>query len=280
MKVDLHIHTQASDGTWSPAQLVDRVCAAGIGLFASIDHDSMDSVAACEALALKAGIHFLRGVEISATLDGILYHILAYGIDPANAALRRLLDSNSRQAEAMDLECIRLLHRDQFPVDSAAYEAYVNDPGRGGWKGLNYLIDRGICTDVDDFFYRLFDEHRPIPLPIYPKPAEVFAIVLAAGGVPILAHPGANWLRITEEVLDDFRHAGLRGLECYTSYHNTDMTQRFLKWCRSHDLLISGGSDCHGDYVSNRKLGAPAIQLADLRLGELEKAIIPALALV
>jgi 3',5'-nucleoside bisphosphate phosphatase len=275
MKVDLHIHTQASDGTWSPAQLVKQVRTAGIGLFAVIDHNSMASVAACEALALASGLHFLRGVEISASLDGILYHILAYGIDPTNAALQRLLASNSGQEEAAETEGIRILQRDNFPVDPAAYEAYINNPARGGWKGLNYLIDRGICADVDDFFSRLFDKGRPYPFPIYPKPAEVFSTILAAGGTPILAHPGANWLHIAEEVLEDFRQAGMRGLECYTSYHNLDLTQRFLKWCRRHDLLITGGSDCHGDYAPNRKLGAPSIELSDLHLGELAKAIIP-----
>lgn len=274
MRVDLHIHTQASDGTWSPPQLVERVRTAGIGLFAVIDHNTMDSVAACEALAHKSGLRFIRGVEISAGLNGILYHILAFGIDPANAALHRLLDSNSRQEELVDLECIHILQRDNFPVNPAEYEAYENNPARGGWKGLNYLIDHGVCTDVDDFFGRLFDERRPLPSPVYPKPAEIFAVILAAGGVPILAHPGANWLHITEEVLEDFRQDGMRGLECYTSYHNIDTTQRFLKWCRRHDLLITGGSDCHGDYVPNRKLGVPSIELTDLRLGELEKAII------
>jgi 3',5'-nucleoside bisphosphate phosphatase len=274
MRVDLHIHTHASDGTWSPSQLVDKVRAAGIGLFAAIDHNSMDSVAECEALALRHGLRFLRGVEISASLNGILYHILAYGIDPANPALRQLLVSNAQHEKDADLECIHILQGDNLPVDPAAYKSYENNPSRGGWKGLNYLIDQGICADVDDFFGRLFDAHRPLPLPVYPKPAEVFPIILAAGGTPILAHPGANWLQITEEVVADFRQAGLRGLECYTSYHNKEATQRFLKWCGRHDLLITGGSDCHGDYVSNRKIGVPSIELADLRLGELENAIL------
>jgi 3',5'-nucleoside bisphosphate phosphatase len=274
MKVDLHIHTHASDGSWSPTQLVNKVRAAGIGLFAAIDHNSMDSVAECEELALKSGLSFLRGVEISASLNGILYHILAYGINPANATLRQLLASNSQHEKDADLECIHILQRDNFPVDPAAYLAYKNNPARGGWKGLNYLLDQGICTDVDDFFGRLFDRHRPLPIPAYPQPAEVFSIIRAAGGTPILAHPGASWLQITEKVVEEFRQSGLQGLECYTSYHNKDATQRFLKWCRDRDLLITGGSDCHGDYVSNRKLGVPSIELADLRLGELEKAIL------
>jgi predicted metal-dependent phosphoesterase TrpH len=274
MKVDLHIHSQASDGTWSPAQLVEQVRAAGIDIFAAVDHDCMASVAACEALALESGLRFLRGVEISTTMNGNLYHMLAYGFDSSNIALRRLLDSNYRQHEATDLECLHILQRDNFPVDLGAYEAYENDPARGGWKALNYLIDLGICTGVDDFLSRLFGKHRPMPFPTFPSPAEIVAIIVAAGGVPILAHPGAQWLNNIEAVLEDFRHAGIRGLECYTSYHNPDAAQRFVAWCRRHDLLITGGSDCHGDFVPNRKLGVPPITDNDLRLGELGSAII------
>jgi 3',5'-nucleoside bisphosphate phosphatase len=273
MKVDLHIHTQASDGSWTPAQLVERVRAAGIGLFAAIDHDSIDSVAACEALARESGLRFLRGAEFSTTLNGNLYHMLAYGFDPANEALRRLLDSNHQQHEAADLEYLHILRRDNFPIDMASYEAYENNPARGGWKVLNYLIDQGICADVDDFFSRLFGKDRPMPVPTFPSPTEVISIVVAAGGVPILAHPGAQWLNTAEEVLEDFRQAGIRGLECYTSYHDTDATRHFVAWCQRHDLLITGGSDCHGDFVPNRKLGVPEIAHTDLRLGELENAI-------
>ncbi len=274
MKVDLHIHTQASDGTWTPAQLVERVCSAGIGLFAAIDHDSINSVAACEALAIKSGLQFMRGVELSTTLNGILYHMLAYGIDPANASLRRLLAENQQRHDAMDLDCLRLLQTDGIPIDIAAFEAYQNNPARGGWKGLNFLIDQGICTGVDDCFSRLFGDHRPMPLPTFPSPAEIIPIVLEAGGVPILAHPGAQWIGISDEVLESFHQTGLRGLECYTIYHDAAMTRRFVDWCRSHDMLITGGSDCHGSYTPKRGLGVPSIEYSDLRLGELANAII------
>jgi 3',5'-nucleoside bisphosphate phosphatase len=274
MRVDLHIHSQASDGTWTPEQLVEHVCATGIELFAAIDHDSVASVAACETLARRAGIHFLRGVEICSTLNGNLYHILAYGIDPANASLLRLLDSNQQQHDITDIEGLQILQRDNFPVSLSDFEIYKNNPARGGWKALNYLIDRGLCTGVDDCFNRLFGKHRPMPFPVFPSPAEVLPTIAAAGGVPILAHPGAQWINIEEEVLEEFRRVGIRGLECYTSYHNVDATRRFVEWCRRHDLLITGGSDCHGDYAAGRKLGVPSISLTDLRLGELETSII------
>lgn len=274
MKVDLHIHTQASDGTWTPMQLVEHVRAAGIGLFAVADHDSIDSVAACEILARESGPRFLRGAEFCSTLEGNVYHILAYGFDPGNAALRRLLNSNYQLRESTDLGCLQILQRDNFPIDLEAYKAYKNNPARGGWKGLNFLIDQGLCANVDDFLGRLFGKHRPLPFPAFPPPSEILAAIISAGGVPILAHPGAQWLKMDEELLEMFRKTGIRGLECYTSYHNEDAARRFVAWCRRHDLLVTGGSDCHGDFTPNRKLGIPAIAYDDLRLGELEDEIL------
>ncbi len=274
MRVDLHIHSQASDGTWTPEQLVENVRATGIELFAVIDHDSVDSVAACEALARESGLRFIRGVEISSTLNGNLYHILGYGIDPANASLLRMLDENQRRHDGTDLECLHILKRDNFPVDLDDFEAYTNDRSRGGWKALNYLIDRKLCTGVDDCFNRLFGKHRPIPFPVFPAPADVIETIAGAGGVPILAHPGAQWVNSAERILEDFLRMGLRGLECYTSYHKPEAARGFAEWCRRNDRLITGGSDCHGNYATGRKLGVPVINHTDLRLGELENAIL------
>ncbi len=274
MRADLHIHSQASDGTWTPKELVANVRATGIELFAVIDHDSVGSVAECEALARAAGLRFLRGVEISSTRDGNLYHILGYGIDPANASLLRMLEENRRLHDAIDRECLHILKRDNFPVDLDDFEAYENDRSRGGWKALNYLIDLKLCTGVDDCFNRLFGKHRPIPFPVYPEPAEVLRTIADAGGVPILAHPGAQWVNSEDGVLESFREIGLRGLECYTSYHKPEVTRSFVEWCRQRDLLITGGSDCHGNYATGRKLGVPVIDHTDLRLEEIEKAIL------
>jgi len=274
MRVDLHIHSQASDGTWTPIELVANVRTAGIELFAVIDHDSVDSVAECGALALGAGLRFIRGVEISSTLDGNLYHILGYGIDPANDSLQQILYENQRRHDAIDMECLQILKRDGFPVDLEDYETYTNDRSRGGWKALNYLIDLRLCTGVDDYFNRLFGTHRPMPFPVFQAPAEILETIAAAGGVPILAHPGAQWVNSDERILEEFLRMGLRGLECYTSYHKPEVTARFADWCRRRGLLITGGSDCHGDYTAGRKLGIPIVEHTDIYLGDIENAIL------
>ncbi|MBN1177643.1 MAG: PHP domain-containing protein [Anaerolineae bacterium] len=271
LRTDLHIHTTASDGRWHPQEVVAHVLEEGIGLFAVIDHESVGSVEAAAALAREAGLAFLNGVEISALFEGSVFHILGYGIDPRHAGLLDLLEANKARMNWINEEVLRRLIAAGYPVSLAEYEAFEYDLSRGGWKALNYLIDKGVCQGAQDFFTRLFvDPFRP-PAPDFPPVPEVVDAVRAAGGVPILAHPGGSLrhVGVRGETLAPFRALGVTGLECYSSYHDAQTTAVCLDFCARHDWLVTGGSDCHGGFVG-RPLGVPRVDASDLRLGELE----------
>ena len=274
MRTDLHIHTIASDGCWTPERVVAEVEARSIGLFAITDHDSIASVLPAEALAREAGLAFMRGVEVSTLLDGRLFHILAYGFDMDDLPLAALLRENSTRLDQHNDKTIQRLIATGYEIDLEDYAAYEYDPTRGGWKALNFLIDRGFCTDVRDYVRNL-GARLSTEWPSFPHPAEAIATIREAGGVPILAHPGIS-LRdegVSDETLRPFLDSGIAGLECYSHYHDEATTRFCLDWCDRHDLLITGGSDCHGGFVG-RELGVPAVDTADLRLGELEERII------
>ncbi|MDY7075294.1 MAG: PHP domain-containing protein [Chloroflexota bacterium] len=274
MHTDLHIHTTASDGCWTPEQVVIEVQARGIGLFAIADHDSIASVPTAEVLALEAGLTFLRGVEISTLLEGHLFHVLAYGFDLNNPAFALLLQENKAKLLQTNEVTLRLLVAAGYEIDLDDYAAYEHDRTRGGWKALNFLIDRGFCTDVRDYFENL-TANLPTNRPAFPHPTEAIPIIRGAGGVPILAHPGVSLrhVGVTGETLRPLLDSGIAGLECYSHYHDEATTRFCLEWCNRHDLLITGGSDCHGGFVG-RELGVPAVDIADLRLGELEERIV------
>jgi predicted metal-dependent phosphoesterase TrpH len=269
MRADLHIHTTASDGCWPPERVVAEVQERGIGLFAVADHDSVASVRPAETLALQAGLAFLCGVEISAVLDGRLFHVLAYGFDPDDPALASLLGENQARLLQTNEDVIHRLRAAGYQIDLDDYATYTYDRTRGGWRVLNFLIDRGLCTDVRDYFNTL-TAGLSLPLPPFPHPAEVISAIHQAGGVPILAHPGASLRHagLTEGSLRPFLDLGIGGLECYTHYHDEATTRFCLDWCDRHDLLITGGSDCHGGFVG-RELGVPVVDTDDLRLGDL-----------
>lgn len=270
IRVDLHIHTTASDGTWDAAQLVQKVKQAGIGLFSIADHDTVINLEAAAHLAAAEDIAFLPGVEICSTLNNQSFHILGYNIEAANPSLQKLLAYNTELMEETDHNSIRKLAAGGFPISYEEYCEYRHDPRRGGWKSLNFLIDKGLCSDINDFFANLFTKERGIVFPEFPPPCEAIAAIKAAGGVPVLAHPGSGFHGSTlEETLDFFAGEDIQGVECYHPCHDEATARRAAAWCDRRGLLITGGSDCHGDFVKNRCLGQPEIYLSQLRLGRL-----------
>lgn len=268
VRADLHLHTTASDGRWSPQQLIDEVRRAGLGLFAVTDHDSLGSVAETAERVRGSGLRFIQGVELSARLDGQLLHLLAYGFDPSHPGLTALVAENNARLATSGDETVRQLARAGYSISLDDYADYTWDRRRGGWKSLNFLIDRGFCHDVRSYFDHLLGgiEHFE---PAYPSPEEIVAMVRQAGGLVILAHPGtSSYNGLDARRLDQLVEMGIEGLECYSFHHDEATTRHFLEYCKSRDLLVTGGSDCHGGLVG-RSLGVPPIRVGDLRLGDL-----------
>ncbi|HSR31105.1 MAG TPA: PHP domain-containing protein [Anaerolineae bacterium] len=274
MRVDLHLHTTASDGRWPPVQLIDELYHSGIGIFAVTDHDSLGGLAETAEKVRGSGLHFLPGVELSARLNGQLYHLLGYGFEPDNPALIAFVEANNARLLDGSDEAVHLLAAAGYPISLEDYGTYTWDRRRGGWKGLNFLIDRGICRDVQSYFGELFGSELRHPEPEYPSPQEVIEVIREAGGLVMLAHPGAPFYNgLNTQRLDDLVDMGLSGLECYSFHHDEAGTRAFLAYCRSRDLLVTGGSDCHGGFAG-RALGVPPVKLSDLRLGEIADRLI------
>ncbi len=273
MRADLHIHTTASDGCWTPEQLIAQLQARSIHLFAVADHDTIASLSRCETLAQPAGMTLLPGVEISTRWGERLFHVLAYGFDRRHPRLNDLLVDNRAKLTTVGDLLIHRLWEEGYGIDLEAYANYQYEAGRGGWKTYNFLVDRGVCASVGEYAERFRDQLADIQ-PAFPHPAEAVSVIRAAGGVPILAHPGASLraVGVTEETLRPFLDWGIQGLECYSSYHDEETTHVCLAWCARHGRLVTGGSDCHGGFVG-RELGVPAVEIDDLRLGELAERI-------
>jgi len=275
MRVDLHIHTTASDGCWTPERLIQESLKIGLDILAVTDHDSVDSLTSVTNLARANGLRLVTGTEISCTLGGELFHILGLGIDFTNPALTQLLASNTALMEQKDDDSVKNLIQRGYCLDFREYQDYRYDLTRGGWKALNFLIDKSICTGPADFFSKLFAQ-EPVPFPIFPHPEEVLKIIKKAGGLAILAHPGGNLggdltkqNHQIEATLALFLEMGLDGLECYHPSHSPAVTQICLEWCQRNRRLISGGSDCHGEIIPSRRLGQPVLTADLLQLGDL-----------
>lgn len=270
MKADLHIHTTASDGTWTPQELVEQALQVGLGIFAVTDHDSVANVAETAALAQAAGLKFLPAAEICSTKEDLSFHILGYGIDINNKHLLELTRHNENLLRQKDVDSIALLKRDGWPVDCEEFAAYAYDRRRGGWAALAYLEDKGLCSGVNDFFQRIFTAEHDLGFPEFPPINQVVDAVHGAGGIAICAHAASGFHGPgLERVMDLLRTEPLDGFECYHSGHSEAGTQRLLRHCQKHNLYITGGSDCHGTFVPGRALGVPYVDTSMLKLGDL-----------
>ncbi len=270
VRADLHIHTTASDGTWTPAELISEAQKCGLGIIAVTDHDSIANVAETGKLAVQAGIKFLPGAEICSTKDDLSFHILGYGIDITNKPLLELMHHNEALLEQKDVDSIHLLARDGWDVDEAEFARYTYDRRRGGWRALAYLIDKGLCAGVGDFFSRIFTPEHDLGFPTFPSISEVINAIHGAGGVALCAHAASGFHGPgLEKVMDMLRTEKFDGFECYHSNHSEEGTQRLLRHCHKYDLLISGGSDCHGTFVASRHLGKPFVDTSMLKLDNL-----------
>jgi predicted metal-dependent phosphoesterase TrpH len=247
---------------------------AGIGLFSVTDHDSLGALTLTAELVRGSGLCFLPGVELSSRLNGQLLHLLAYGPDPDDPGLRALVSANNARLAGAGDDAVRLLVDTGYPISLADYATYTWDRRRGGWKSYNFLFDRGYCHGVRSYFDQLFGDGLAHPEGEFPSPDEVIAIARRAGAVVVLAHPGASFYNgMDVGRLDQLVDMGLQGLECYSFHHSQARTRSFLDYCRRRDLLVTGGSDCHGGFAG-RALGVPVVRGGDLRLGALEEMVI------
>lgn len=273
-RADLHVHTQASDSLWTPAQVVDGCLDEGIELLAIADHNTTAAVAEAESLALRAGLGFLHAVEVSTTVDDLLIHILGYGIEFDSPELQSCLAENRAREEAQREEDAHHLRTLGYPVSAAGYRAFHHDPRRGGFKLVSYLIDAGIIADLRDFG-RTIAPQLARPWPAYVDPAEAVAAIRAAGGIAVMAHPGGSLAKhggLTEANLERVLGYGIVGLECFTPYHDLAAIGACLQFCYARGLTITGGSDFHGHLIG-RQLGIPRVRTDQLRLHDISDHI-------
>jgi len=268
MKVDLHIHTTASDGCWGPEELVENIKEKDIYLFAAADHDSVGNVGPLLELSKKEGLNYIPAAEITAKHDGQICHILALGIDHTNEELLEVCRDNTERMRNLNTDQLKLLiDKGIVDLDLEEFKNYSFDRRRGGGALTNFLIDKKICKDFKESLTFVVS-HVTWDGPKYPSPEEVVRIIQSAGGHPVMAHPGSTLLGdgFTDEDFDKIMALGVEGMECYTNYHTPEMTQRFCDYCRPRNLLITAGSDCHGPLLKERVLGQPEAHLEDLNL--------------
>lgn len=277
-QIDLHIHSTCSDGTMTPEEICERAAARGVRLIAVCDHDCIDALPQLETAAPKAGLRWIRGVELDCAFENRVYHVLGYGYDADSPAFSRLVRENRQRLDDMSIQLLKRMEPETERVSLAQFLRYQNDPRRGGWAALNYFLDKQIASGFDEVML-LYGKYGCS----YAKAGFVSlekgcAAIHAAGGKAVLAHPGYSIKGDRYQYRAALRRmlsCGLDGVECYYPLHTPWQEEDALDFCRSHGLLITGGSDCHGDFQKTYEGGILDIGVCgtlweQIRLGNIE----------
>lgn len=261
--IDLHVHSNHSDGTCSPEELISLAQASGVSVFALTDHDTVSGVRKAKEIAARSAatgpeVKVISGVEISAAYQKKDIHILGLFIDETNPVLLTALEDavtardlrNEHMAELfralgipLTLEDLRLMNPDT--VITRAHFA-------------NYLIRHGHVKTSQEAFSRYLGYDAPCFVPReYMQPERAVSLILQAGGLPVLAHPLLYKLPPAEleALLKRLSAAGLKGLEVYYSSNTGFDEQICYSLANRFGLLMTGGSDFHGANKPNLYLG-------------------------
>lgn len=259
MRIDLHTHTRASDGTQTAPELVQAASAAGLDVLAVTDHDTTEAWAEATRAAEQVGITLVRGIEISCRHLGRGVHLLAYLPDPTYpplvSHLRKILDGRSSRVPAM-LDRLRSAGVD---VDIADVRRASDGTAATGRPHVaDALVTLGVVPDRSAAFRRYLNPGRPAYVNRYAAPlVEMLRVVDEAGGVTVLAHPwgrhGADTL--PESALTELAGLGLAGLEVDHQDHTPEDRERLRSIARSLDLVVTGSSDHHGLGKHDHELG-------------------------
>jgi len=249
--IDLHLHTTASDGLLQPAELVDMAWRAGIRTMSVTDHDTVAAVLPVAALARDSGIAFVPGIEITAVHEGRDVHMLGYFIDPENRAFGEFLERQRADRVRRLGEMVDRLAGLGKPVNREKVLAKKDAGGSLGRPTVaKALVKAGHAADVRQAFDELIGEGKPAFVArVGPEPSEVVAIIARAGGVCSLAHPG---LLKRDDLIPGMVQAGLTALEAFHSEHDEETTAHYLSLAERYGILVSGGSDYHGEPVRRK----------------------------
>lgn len=258
MKADLHVHSIASDGTLTPEALVELALAEGVSVLALADHDSVEGVGRAIEAARGTGLRIIPAVELSAVgPDNEDIHILGYFIDHESPDLLAHLSAQRQARIDRAAVMVELLGSAGYVVDFEGIEQLASGGAIGRSHIARALVSAGHAKDVVGAFDRFIGRGREFYVPKSANdPAHVIAVVTAAGGLAVAAHPGVSGL---DELLPDLVAHGLSGIEAYHADHSLEQRKHYAALARTLGVLATGGSDYHGPNAPNPVLGSISI---------------------
>jgi predicted metal-dependent phosphoesterase TrpH len=260
LNVDLHCHSNVSDGALAPAVLAARAKANGVDVWALTDHDEVGGIAEAREAATALGMRYVTGVEISVTWAGKTVHIVGLQIDEKNEGLVRGLAMTRSGRERRAREMAAQLATVGIPGAFEGALKYVGNPDLiSRTHFARFLVERGICPDATTVFRKYLTEGKPGYVPHrWATLQEAVGWIRGAGGCAVVAHPGRYDFNdlVLDAFLSEFKRLGGVGVEVVTGSHTPDEFAVYADVARKYGLLASRGSDFHAPGESHTDLGA------------------------
>jgi 3',5'-nucleoside bisphosphate phosphatase len=261
---DLHCHSKISDGTLTPSELVDRAAGRGVKVMALTDHDDVNGLDEARTAAVRHGMTFINGVEISVSWRSHTLHIVGLGIapdyQPLVDGLRAVRSGRGERARKMADELAKV---GIGGVLEGAYHYAENPNMIGRTHFARYLVEAGHCKNVKSVFNRYLVKGKPGYVPHqWAVLADAIGWIRGGGGVAVLAHPGRYMVgrngmgkSTMRELLAEFIQSGGQAVEVVTGSHTPEQYAEFARYAEEFNLLASCGSDFHGPGESYRDMG-------------------------
>ncbi|MFO0794330.1 MAG: transcription antitermination factor NusB [Candidatus Brocadiaceae bacterium] len=263
---DLHVHTNYSDGTMTPEQVVDEAIRLGVSTISITDHDTVDGISIACNYARGKHINIIPGIELSAYLEPSEIHILGYFIDIHNESLQKLL----KQAHEDRLDRIHAMVKKLKGLNVTIDPQEIFDLAGKGSPGRMHVAEiiykHGYCNTIIDAFTRYIGDNGPAYVPKKTfSPRQAIELIRDAQGAAVLAHPG---LTQRDHVIEELVKYGLAGIEIHYPTHSPSATEKYLKIAKKHNLTVTGGSDFHGERKNDTpiaKMTVPGSLVRELR---------------
>src|SRR5688572_2630749 len=253
--VDLHMHTTASDGRFTPAELAEAAKAQNLAVIALADHDRVDNVRPLQEQAARHGIHVIPAVEVSCRRGEVQYHLLVYNVDLSHQGFIGPLEENSRKYAEICANGIEELRKQGKHIDPAVLNICTKGQPVAPYHIFQALIKHEYAPNMKE----AHELAKTVGVDFLPQRdmREVIQLALESGAIPILAHPGRaepGFNPPSQETLEEMIAAGLMGFEVWHPYHSAYDVAFYLKLCTDRGLLTSAGSDTHAPNDNRRKL--------------------------
>lgn len=257
--VDLHCHSNVSDGALRPADVAARAHANGVEVWALTDHDELGGIKEAREAAAALGMRYVPGVEISITWANKTVHIVGLQVDETNETLVQGLAATRSGRERRALEIANNLAQAGIPDAFAGALKFVGNPDLiSRTHFARYIVELGVCQEIGEVFSRYLSEGKPGYVPHrWATLQEAVSWIRAAGGIAVVAHPGRYQFSDLQldAFLNEFKRLGGTAMEVVTGSHTVAEYEQYAKVAKAYGLLASRGSDFHAPDESPVDLG-------------------------